>query len=321
MNAPLRLAAAARASEHTRRVVLAAGAALLLAFGSATLAVAGHEPGAVPSYTGCLNPNGGTLYNVQQGETPLKPCNSGQPEIHVSGGDITGVTAGAGLTGGGTEGNVSLGVDQTSIVTAVTPGFGLLGGGSGGDLVLAVDPTQVQKRVTADCAQGGAITAIAESGTVSCSAPGGVVATVDASRVTAEGSHDTSFCDGFTGEGSVEFEASSGPVTLPAGTYLPVPAGADGFDWHIRKAPGTGGDPDDHYRGRAWAFIKQSAGVDPVVSDFIRDFSSAGQNNNNQRDFGVFTTAGGDFYLEIFAGAEACSYVSVGGPVALVRIG
>ena len=57
------------------------------------------------------------------------------------------------------------------------------------------------------------------------------------------------------------------------------------------------------------------------MSNFIRDFSSAGQNNNNQRDFGVFTTGGGDFHLRIFAGAEACSYVSVGGPVALVRIG
>ena len=134
-----------------------------------------------------------------------------------------------------------------------------------------------------------------------------------------EGSHDTSFCDGSTTDGSAEHESVSAAASLPAGTYLPVTSGDDGFDWLIRKASATGADPDDHFRGRAWGFIENDA--DQNVSSFIRDLSSAGQNNNNQRDFGVFTTGGGDFHLRIFAGADACSYVSLGGAVALVRIG
>jgi hypothetical protein len=301
------------------RIAVVAGvlAAVVLGGGAA---LAGHEPGTVASYTGCLNASSGTLVNVAPGEAPAAICKEKETTIHLSGGDVTGVTAGAGLTGGGSEGSLTLTVDSSAIVTGVDPGFGLTGGGSGGDVGLSVDPTVIQKRVAATCPPGNAIRVIAESGGVTCSEPGGIVATLDAGRVTSEGSHDTSFCDGpTTSDGSSEHESVSAAVPLPAGSYLPVIAGDEGFDWLIRKAPATGVDPDDHFRGRAWAFIENEA--DQAVSSFIRDFSSAGQNNNNQRDFGVFTTAGGDFHLRIFAGAEACSYVSVGGPVALVRIG
>lgn len=128
-----------------RRVVavLAAAGAVALAFGGS--AFAGHETTSVPSYTGCLNPNGGTVYNLKLGNAPLNECTGPaqqpQPTIHLSGGDITGVTAGNGLTGGGGEGTVRLDVDSS----------------------------QIQTRIDADCeGQGGAISRITADGDVSC---------------------------------------------------------------------------------------------------------------------------------------------------------
>lgn len=56
---------------------------------------------------------------------------------------ITGVTAGTGLTGGGTSGNVTLNVDPTKVVTGVIAGTDLTGGGTGGLLTLNLDITQI----------------------------------------------------------------------------------------------------------------------------------------------------------------------------------
>ena len=53
-------------------------------------------------------------------------------------------------------------------VTAVTAGAGLSGGGAGGEVSLAVDGAVVQNRVTGSCAAGAAVRTINQDGTVAC---------------------------------------------------------------------------------------------------------------------------------------------------------
>jgi len=119
-------------------------ALLLLAFSAGAALPAVYSGHGGSHFAGCLDTNKGTLYNVKVDTTaPVGPtCQRGDVVVRWSDGD--------------------------GDITEVTPGTGLTGGGSAGQLSLGADATYLQRRVNAECATGSSIRAINSDGGIVC---------------------------------------------------------------------------------------------------------------------------------------------------------
>ena len=105
-------------------IVVLAGAAV------ATASLVGYPTDSVTVMTGCLTTNGtgaGNIVNVAASPSnPSKACGSNQKLVHLSGGTITRVTAGTGLTTTGSGGTGGSGyVDNGFATLGLLPGFSL----------------------------------------------------------------------------------------------------------------------------------------------------------------------------------------------------
>ncbi len=206
-------------------------AAMVVAFGVITAlagpAIAGHLTEGVKSYTGCLVSKDGVIIKINEGNSPSSPCSGGQIAVHFSGGDITKISVTGALTGGGDNGEVTIGLkpeftlptgcDTGEIAewdgsawacgidndTTYFAGTGLALGGTN-NRTFSVAPDYRVKN-TPDCSSGQFATGFASDGDIQCAAP------------SAGGVHAYSAHVGATILAGDTLVISK---TLPAGTYL-----------------------------------------------------------------------------------------------------
>jgi hypothetical protein len=151
---------------------------------------AGHLNEGVTSYTGCLVSKDGVIIKIKAGETPTSPCSGGQVQVHFSGGDITKISVTGALTGGGDNGEVTIGLKPeftlpTGCVTgrvAEWDGSAWVCGidndttyseGPGLDLTGTTFSIEPHYRVknTPDCSTGQFATGFDSAGNIACAAP------------------------------------------------------------------------------------------------------------------------------------------------------
>lgn len=114
-----------RTKMRSRRLLLAGAVVAAVVLGGSAIAYAAYPTSSVAVMTGCLTTSGtgsGNIVNVAMGTNPFKTCASNQKQIQLSGGTITQVTAGTGLTTAG-----SGGTDIGGSANSINNGFATLG--------------------------------------------------------------------------------------------------------------------------------------------------------------------------------------------------
>lgn len=205
-------------------------AAALAALAAAAVAGAGHITSGVKSYTGCLVPNDGVIVKVKEGNAPKSACTGGQTEVHLSGGDITRITVTGALSGGGDNGEVTIGLKPEFTLpsgcasgqvakwngtawacaadndTTYSAGTGLAL--SGTEFSIASD---YRVKNTPDCGSGQFATGFSDAGTIQCTAPSASLQALTNAQANYESGA------GLADDGTFHEFASVG---VSAGTYL-----------------------------------------------------------------------------------------------------
>jgi hypothetical protein len=214
-----------------RRRALALAVAAVGVVAIAGTALAGHQTSGVKSYTGCLVSGDGVIIKIKEGNTPKSACSGGQVEAHFSGGDITKISVGDGLSlpNGGDNGEVRIVLDASHTLpqncttgrvaewngsawvcgvdndTTYSAGTGLdLSAGN----AFSIEPDYRVKN-TPDCPSGEFAKGFSDAGVIDCAAPASSSG-VEVWQKTAGGPID------LPDEEGVDLVA----MPLPAGTFL-----------------------------------------------------------------------------------------------------
>ena len=202
---------------------------------SGTLVFAPSAPGGSPRPLASAGiPNGAvTSAKILDGTVAAVDVNAAEVQKRVTGA----CAAGELMTGVNEDGSVACAAVSSSSggdITGVTAGLGLLGGGTTGDITLNVNAGVVQARVTGTCPAGESIRAIGAAGAVTCEpddvGTGDITAVAAGAGLTGGGSSGgVSVSANFGGSGSAATVARSDHTherSHPSNTAVGAGAGA-----------------------------------------------------------------------------------------------